>query len=93
MTPDLEAANARRRAARHVLGRLVAGELPLERALAHPALHGLTVSRVIQTLPGWGPYRTAELLTDAEPFAISPNRRCGELTLRQCRMLGRLVGR
>jgi hypothetical protein len=93
MTPSLDAANNQRRAARRVLGELVAGRLSLERALAHPALHGLTVARVIQTLPGWGPYRTAELLADAEPWAISPNRRCGDLTLRQCRMLGRLVDR
>lgn len=92
MTPSIDAANAQRRAARQVLGELVAGRIALGRALMHPALHSFEVARVIRTLPGWGPVRTDELLLGLD-FPISPNRRCGELTIRQCRMLGDRVGR
>ena len=72
---------------------LVCGQIALADALAHPALHGLEVAHVIQWLEGWGPVNTTRLLADVQPFPISPNRRCGDLTIRQCRLLGDLVGR
>jgi len=91
--PDLRPANQQRTALRIVRAQLIAGEISLYQALVHPALHGASVSSVIEALPGWGPIRTIRLLADVQPFPITPTRRCGELTIRQCRVLGEMVGR
>lgn len=79
----LEAARVQKSRIRMVRSELQAGVLTLSQALADPAVRGLTVGRVVQWLPRYGPLRTERALASVKPFPVSPVRRCGELTPRQ----------
>lgn len=86
----LRRAQAQRTRIRRLRSELVAGVVTVEQALAHPALERLTVGRVLDWLPGYGPHRVDRLLGIVK---ISPVRRCGELTEHQRNVIGYVVRR
>ena len=88
----LHAANARKARIRFVRAELQVGLITLSQALADPGVQSITVGRVIQWLPRWGPHRTDEML-QALDWPINPNRLCGDLTERQRALLEQAVKR
>ena len=86
----LDRADAQKRRARMVRAELQAGVLTLSQALADPGVAGLTVGRVIQWLPRYGPHRADLLL---QRVRINPARRCGQLTEHQRLVLEQAVRR